>query len=177
MFYALISTVFLLAFSWQWWQTLLAVLLAAATSLVVIYLYRKKNKLKVNNIIKNPIGFIYLFIATIFQMVIQVTIYAVELHKVNPNIALHQVITYTGAANFSLFVALTPGAIGIRESFLLLTQRLHGISSANVIAANVLDRAVFLIFLVVLFVFTIMFHVKYRTIIHQADKAEQELKL
>jgi uncharacterized membrane protein YbhN (UPF0104 family) len=73
-------------------------------------------------------------------------------------------ITYTGAANFALFVALTPGAIGIREAFLLFTRHLHHISSANIVAANIIDRAIFIVVLGVLFGLTLGFHAKYKSL-------------
>jgi uncharacterized membrane protein YbhN (UPF0104 family) len=101
-----------------------------------------------------------LFLATVLQAIVQVTIYAVELHSVNHHISLSQIITYTGAANLALFVSLTPGAIGIRESFLIFTEHLHHISSANIILANVIDRSVYLIFLLILVVLVSIWQIK-----------------
>ena len=61
-------------------------------------------------------------------------------------------MSYTGAANFALFVSLTPGAIGIRESFLFFSQRLNHITNAAIVGANVLDRTVYVIFLGLIFI-------------------------
>lgn len=78
-------------------------------------------------------------------------IYYVELIHV-ADVTIGQAMIYTAAANFALFVSLTPGAIGFRESFVLLSQQLHGIDTAAIIGANVIDRAFYIIFLLVLFV-------------------------
>jgi uncharacterized membrane protein YbhN (UPF0104 family) len=59
-------------------------------------------------------------------------------------------MVYTGAANLALFVSLTPGAIGFRESFLVFSQHLHHISNSTIVAANILDRAMYLVLLLIL---------------------------
>jgi uncharacterized membrane protein YbhN (UPF0104 family) len=158
--YAAISAVLLLARSRPWWQTLLALVVIGALSNLAIRLYSRRRRIEQTALDLSPAKLGYLLLATVLQATVQVIIYMVELHTVNRHISLAQTITYTGAANFALFVALTPGAIGIRESFLLLSRRLHHISSANIIAASLVDRAVFIIFLVILFALTLGFHAK-----------------
>lgn len=83
--------------------------------------------------------------------------YFVELLHVDSTVTFGQTIVYAAAANLALFVSLTPGAIGFRESFLLLSQQLHGIASNTVIAASIIDRAFYVVFLLVLFVFLLAF--------------------
>ena len=61
-------------------------------------------------------------------------------------------------ANFALFVSLTPGAIGIREAFLVFSQDLHHIPNDIIVAANVLDRAVYILFLGLLFIIVLLMH-------------------
>lgn len=78
--------------------------------------------------------------------------YFIELTHIDSSITVWQSLIYTAAANLALFVALTPGAIGFRETFLLLTEKLHGISPDTIIAASVIDRAFYVVFLLVLFV-------------------------
>jgi uncharacterized membrane protein YbhN (UPF0104 family) len=75
-------------------------------------------------------------------------------------VSFGQTLSYAGAANFSLYAALTPGAIGIREAFLVFSQGIHHISSSVIVAANVIDRAVFLLFLGLLFVGVTLLHAK-----------------
>ena len=133
-------------------------------SFLVIYLFKKRNKSPTNLIFSfNTISI--LILVTLIQAVIQVSIFYIELHSINSHIVLSQVITYTGAANFSLFVSLTPGAIGIREGFLLFTRHLSHISVGNIVAASILDRAVFFIFLGILFIVTASFHAKYKLVV------------
>ncbi len=88
--------------------------------------------------------------------------YFVELRHVDAAISPLQTIVYTAAANLALFVSLTPGAIGFRESFLLLSQQLHGIPTDTVIAASIIDRAFYVVFLLVLFVVLLLVGVRGR---------------
>ncbi len=96
------------------------------------------------------IGAFLLSISTLF-------IYFFEINQVGSGVSLIQVAVYTAAANLSLFVSLTPGAIGFREAFLVFTQQLHGISTDVIVAANILDRAFYVVFLLVLFVAVIAY--------------------
>jgi uncharacterized membrane protein YbhN (UPF0104 family) len=153
-FYAVVSIALLLISSRPWWQIIGAILLAAAFSLFVINKYSSRIKLNKHSLVLSPINLMYLFLATVLQSLVQLSIYGVELHNVDAHIKLSQVITYTGAANLALFVSLTPGAIGIRETFLIFTEHLHHISSANIIVANIIDRSVYLVFLLMLLVIT-----------------------
>jgi hypothetical protein len=70
-----------------------------------------------------------------------------------------QAVVYGGAANFSLFVALTPGAIGFREAFLEFSRQLHHIPTSGILAASVIDRSVYVAFLGLLFLMTVGLHV------------------
>jgi uncharacterized membrane protein YbhN (UPF0104 family) len=79
--------------------------------------------------------------------------YFLELIHVDPTVNFLQTTVYAAAANLALFVSLTPGAIGFRESFLLLTQQLHQIPSDVVVAASIIDRAFYVVFLLGLFLF------------------------
>jgi uncharacterized membrane protein YbhN (UPF0104 family) len=157
-FYAVLSAFLLFVGSRPWWQTALLMAGAGAGSIAVIYWYGKKSQIKDEPGI-NLINLSWLFAATALQMAAQVAIYYVELQSVD-SVSFAQVLTYTGAANFALFAALTPGAIGIREAFLVFSQNLHHIGNATIVAANVIDRAVYLIFLGLLFVLVLSLHAK-----------------
>ena len=158
-FYAMLSAFLLFVGSRPWWQTALLVLFVGSGSYVFIKWYEKRSSVNEGPGF-TPKNLIYLFLATVLQMAAQVAIYWTELHSVSPGISMSQVLTYTGAANFALFVALTPGAIGIRESFLFFTGQLHHISNSIIIAANVVDRAIYLVFLGILFLFVLGLHAK-----------------
>ncbi len=157
-FYSVISACFLLIGSRPWWQTVLAMLAAAGASVIVIRWYQRKKLGSGPRLDAQVFGLI--FLVTAVQLIAQAAIYAVELHSSGAHASLGQVLAYTGAANFSLFVALTPGAIGIREAFLVFSQQLHHIPNTLIIAANILDRAVYLLFLGGLFILTLSFHAK-----------------
>ena len=137
---------------------MLASIIMTCAVTLAIYAYLSVTKFKKSDLNLSPVNILYLIGATVMQTIIQIAIYSIELHNSNgsQHIGLNQVITYTGAANLALFVAITPGAIGIRESFLLSTERLHHISSNSIIVANIIDRSVYLIFLMALGVFLLM---------------------
>lgn len=97
---------------------------------------------------------------TLIQLLLVASIYFVELRSLNPSVTFNQALIYAGAANFSLFVSLTPGALGFRESFLFFSQRLHHIDSATIVSANILDRALYVVFLGILFVIILLLHGK-----------------
>jgi uncharacterized membrane protein YbhN (UPF0104 family) len=92
-------------------------------------------------------GWYYMAFATAAQIAAICIIYFLELRSVAPGTHFSQAVIYTGAANLALFVSLTPGAIGFRESFLLFSQNLHHISSSTIVAASILDRAVYILVL------------------------------
>jgi uncharacterized membrane protein YbhN (UPF0104 family) len=172
--YAAVSALLLLVGSRPWWWTVIAVLIVSGISYLVVMFYSRRNKIPTNKLDLSAMNLLYLLAATLLQAVVQVTIYSVELHTVNRHITLWQSMTYTGAANFALFVALTPGAIGIRESFLVFSEKLHHISSANIVAANIIDRGVFIVFLAILFVLTLVF--RGRSGFHPTSRISSEAK-
>ena len=110
-----------------------------------------------------------LAIATLLQVILVSAIYFIELKTVSSTISLRQAISYSGVANLTIFVAITPGGIGIREAFLLLSQKLHHIPPHTIIAASFLDRAVDVAFLGILFVITISLHFKEKLDIKKAE--------
>lgn len=159
-FYAVISACFMFVGTRAWWQTVLLMAAVGSASFLLIRWYaRKKADIK-NESGLNLFNVGLLLSATLLQLVVQVAIYAIELHNTGANASFGQILAYTGVANFALFVALTPGAIGIREGFLLFSESLHHISSAVIVAANLIDRAVYLVFLGLLFVLVLATHAK-----------------
>lgn len=158
-FYAAISAMMMFVGTRPWWQTMLLIVAVSVVSFLVIRRYKKRAHVgeEAHLNLKNVA---WIFGATAAQLTIQFVIYAVELHNVGSTASFGQILAYTGVANFALFVALTPGAIGIRESFLLFSQNLHHIDSQMIVAANVIDRAVYLIFLGLLFILVISLHAK-----------------
>lgn len=172
MFFAVVSTGLLLMFNHAWWETILAMTFITGFSFGVLYLYKWRSKsstIKLDLTFKN---IMYVFLATLFQSIVQVAIFAIELHSVSSHITVQQAVTYTGAANFSVFVALTPGAIGIRETFLVFTRHLSHLTVGNIVAASLIDRAVFLVFLGLLFIMTLSIHAKYKSVLSKPESAK-----
>lgn len=157
--YAIVSAVMLLVSSRPWWQTCVGIAAVIAGSCLVFGIYQRRTQATVTEG-ASLLNIALLFAASFCQVAAQAAIFGRELRTIDASITLSQVVTYTGAANFSIFVALTPGAIGIRESFLMLSRSLHHIETATIMAASALDRAVFLVFLGVLFLLSQAFHAR-----------------
>lgn len=104
----------------------------------------------------------YIFALTAFQILVITFIYSIELNAINPfaHYSFLQAISYTAGANLSLFVSLTPGAIGFRETFLVLSQSLHNIPLSSIITAGIIDRAIYIVFLALLFLLSSALHLK-----------------
>ena len=153
-FFACFSAIFLFGPSLIWWQAILVVIAVVIASAGV---------LRLKHITLGSLSHTYMLklaLATLLQVLLVAIIYFVELHAIDSHITFRQAVIYTGAANFALFVSLTPGAIGFRESFLLLAHRLHHIPNNIVIAASVIDRGVYLVFLGLLFLLALGVHAK-----------------
>lgn len=144
-FYGLFSGLFLLSGLLKWWLVLLLAvgLLVAWALSKTAFIAAKLAKLDLG-------GWYVLALAALAQVAVISVIYYAELHSVAPTTSFSQAIVYTGAANLALFVSITPAAIGFRESFLLFSQHLHHVPPHTIIAANILDRAVYVLFLLVL---------------------------
>jgi uncharacterized membrane protein YbhN (UPF0104 family) len=169
-FFALFSGCFLLSGVFGWWILPLLGLTLVAIPLAMRIPHPFIKKLRALHMER----LVWLALATALQVVIVSIIYFVELHSVNPSIGYHQAVIYSGAANFALFVSLTPGAIGFRETFLLFSRDLHHISSANILTASLIDRAVYVIFLGVLFLVALSMHASNYLQARQVRRATDE---
>jgi uncharacterized membrane protein YbhN (UPF0104 family) len=170
-FYGVISVLLMVVGTRPLWQTVILLVGAAGGSFVVIRWWQRKNKAKLGaeQPLLNLRTLGLLFAATVLQMVVQTIIFGIELHNVGAAPSFGQVLSYTGVANLALFVAITPGAIGIREAFLAFSQNLHHIHSSTIVAANIVDRASYLVFLGFLFVLVLTLHAKDKLRVSQLD--------
>ncbi|MEK7600104.1 MAG: lysylphosphatidylglycerol synthase domain-containing protein [Patescibacteria group bacterium] len=147
-FYAAFSAMFLFFGVLKWW------LIVPVVLGIIVVIALRQDRLALSRLSKLDLtGWYFLAAASFLQVSLVAAIYFTELRSLAPNTTLTQAIIYTGAANFALFVSLTPGAIGFRESFLLFTQRLHHIDSSTIVAANILDRAMYVVLLLILALF------------------------
>jgi uncharacterized membrane protein YbhN (UPF0104 family) len=160
--YAITSALFILIGSGHRWPIALAIVVAVSLgSGGIVYIVHKKIMKPGSNSDFNPTPALLseLALATICQLSVVALIYYVELRAVHTGASVMQAITYGGAANFSLFVSLTPGAIGFREAFLEFSRQLHHIPTSGILAASVIDRSVYVVFLGLLFILTLSMHV------------------
>ena len=157
--FAFFSALFLLVGARPWWQTTIALLLVAGFSWFVIRLFLRRDKKPAESQFNLHADIVFrLAILTFLQVLLTAATYFVELKAVNPHIGWGQAMSYAGAANFALFVSLTPDAIGFREAFLLFSQHLHHVSTANILGANIIDRGSYVIFLCLLFLVVLATH-------------------
>lgn len=110
----------------------------------------------------NNSAWLRLLAATILQVLLLILIFGTELKTIQPDINWSQIMIYTGAANLALFVSITPGAIGFREAFLIFSQNLHGIDTSTIVAANTIDRGIYVILLIGLSILIALTHSKDR---------------
>jgi uncharacterized membrane protein YbhN (UPF0104 family) len=69
----------------------------------------------------------------------------VELQAIGANISIGGVLVYTGTSQFAIVIALTPGAIGIREALLLVVQQQMHLTTQDIVLAATVDRVVYFI--------------------------------
>jgi uncharacterized membrane protein YbhN (UPF0104 family) len=154
-FFAAFSGLFLLSGLLKWWLIVLVLL----GVIVMVVLHRSRRfgpRLKQLDLA----GCYYLAGASLLQVCLVAAVYYTELRSVAPGTHLSQAIVYTGAANFALFVSLTPGAVGFRESFLVFSRHLHHISNSTIVAASILDRAMYIVLLLVMALFIFGTHAR-----------------
>ena len=157
--FAAISAGFLLAASRPWWQLVLGLAIVSGLSILVIRRFRQRDRHVAQSQFRwQPNVIAWLGVVTLLQIVLVSLMYFIELRALDPHITYSQAATYTGAANFALFVSLTPGAIGFREAFLYFSQHLHHVPGAEIASANLIDRGIYVVFLALLFVIMLAMH-------------------
>lgn len=70
---------------------------------------------------------------------------AVELQSIGAHVTIGGLLIYTGISQFAIVIALTPGAIGIREALLLIVQGQMHLSTQSIVVASTIDRLVYFI--------------------------------
>ena len=169
--YVIISILFILFGSQSILLAFLASIIFIIAILFSVKIYLNKENAKLNISLKN---ISLLALITIIQLLLQTLIYLIELHSVDKTVSLRNALTYSGSAAVTIFVSLTPGAIGIREAFLILTRHLSHLSNSSIVLANIIDRSVFLIYLLLIGIFILVFHINKR--INFNDKEKSSVK-
>lgn len=163
-FYAIISAGLLFVASTYYWLAIPAIISAGLISLLIINIFKRRLQKKEHDLALDisPRKLCRLALMSLGQLSTQTLIYGLEIKSLTAGGSIRQIISYSGAANFSIFVSITPGAIGFREAFLQFSQKLHNFSTNIILGANLIDRGVFIIFLGLLFVFTVAVHARDR---------------
>ncbi len=152
-FSAVSGTFFIVGFLPLWLCAILF-LLGSGFLYMALKIYRKrKGNPRLHFSPGLVVGFIF---GVLVQLSLIATIYGVELHSLGHDLTIRQLLTYTGTANFALFVSLTPGALGFREAFLIFTKQLTGLDNAAIVTTNFVDRVMYVTFLALLFGFILL---------------------
>ena len=165
--FAVVSAFCLLVGTRPWWQTLLATGGAGLVSYIVIQLATTRSRGDLQTFLFTRKLLISLVALTIFQVLCIALRYYCTLRATGAEVSLGQALSYAGAANFALFVSITPDGIGIREGFLLFSQQVHQVSTQHIVQANIIDRASYVLFLGLLFIIALSLHAKKRFTAHQ----------
>ncbi len=158
--FAIISAFCLLVGTRPWWQAILASIAATAVSYGIIRFAASRRKKEAKLLHITPRLVAALIVLTAVQIFFIGLRYYFALQAAHAHVSIGQAISYTGAANFAVFVSITPDGVGIREAFLLFAQNIHHVSTHSIVAANIIDRATFVLFLGILFVIALGLHAK-----------------
>jgi uncharacterized membrane protein YbhN (UPF0104 family) len=157
-FYTIISLSFVAIGSRPWWQSIISIVLLALVLILGLKWYEKKRSLHFSEFAIHKKWVLSLLALTYAQFNLQALIYFIELKAADHVVSLHQVISYTGIANLALFAGLTPAGIGIRESFLVLSEKIHQIPTDAIVVANLIDRSIYVLFIITVFLISIVLH-------------------
>jgi len=158
--FAALSGLLVVAGLRPWWQTLIAAVIAVGAGFAALLVMRRRKAAFDAKQAERRRAYLIIVLGTMMQVALQVAIFTTELHSVDRHAAIHQVLVYTGVANFALFAALTPGAIGIRESFLVFSKHAHHLSNNTIVSANLIDRGAYLLFLGILLILILSLHAR-----------------
>lgn len=172
--FAVINAFCLLIGTRPWWQAVLASIVAAAVSYAVIRFAIKRRRKEAKLLHLTPHLLILLFGFTAVQIFFIGLRYYFALQAAHANVSIGQAISYTGAANFAVFVSITPDGVGIREAFLLFAQGIHHVPTKDIVAANIIDRATYILFLGLLFIIALTLHASDRLKISDLRVSKQE---
>jgi uncharacterized membrane protein YbhN (UPF0104 family) len=142
---------------------------AASTVFLVALMFLNPNKLPGGNrlfrkvsevlsgwelIVKDKKLLASLFLVSLAQFWILAGAFFFELKAVHANTSLAGLMVYSAIAGFSILVALTPAAIGFRETLLIFARQSLGVSVSIIVLSATVDRIVYFFLLLALSVVT-----------------------
>lgn len=160
--FAVMNAFCLLVGTRPWWQAVAASIGATIISYGIIRFAASRRRKEASLLHITPRLVTALILLTATQIFFIGLRYYFALQAAHAHVSIGQAISYTGAANFAVFVSITPDGVGIREAFLLFAQNIHHVSTHSIVAANIIDRATFVLFLGILFLIALALHAKDR---------------
>jgi uncharacterized membrane protein YbhN (UPF0104 family) len=125
------------------------ILICILVSIALVYLIRPALILTVRERLESVTGLLRLrpivriFLATLTLLAGSMLVNAVELHVIGAHVTIGGLLIYTGISQFAIIIAVTPGAVGIREGLLLLVQTQMHLSANDIVVASTIDRLVY----------------------------------
>jgi uncharacterized membrane protein YbhN (UPF0104 family) len=101
-----------------------------------------------------PVLLVKLVALAVLSVAAQFLIAFVSFDSIGADISWASLAVYVSIVMISLLVAVTPGAIGIREAMLLMVSETLGVTGGEIIQVAVIDRGVTFAVLLVLFLAT-----------------------
>lgn len=89
-----------------------------------------------------------LVLMVVINFLLTVAIAAVEFETIGISLAFAQLVLYSALSGLSMFVSITPSALGIREFVFILTSQIMGIGNQAILNVAVIDRMVLVLFLI-----------------------------
>lgn len=145
----------------SWFRRVLKVVVTKAIhSIRVGDMYEKFEGNIFGSVRRGDYGWLYFWVTASF--VLSVMVVGIEVIALGITTSFWGVVLYVALANLSLFISITPAGIGITEGFLIITSRLFGMNTADVMSISVLTRATSVIALCITALFLLAVRTKNR---------------
>jgi len=92
-------------------------------------------------------------VVALLQYVSSTLLFYLTLNAIGANLTIGGLLVYSSLAQFSILIALTPAAIGLREGLLIILQDTVGVNTQEIILSATLERAVYFVLLIILALF------------------------
>jgi len=110
-----------------------------------------------NSIISRRLLVAKLFLISASGFLFIYTMTLIELKFIAAQTSIPSLLLYSALSNLSLFISITPGALGIRESLFIIFQNLMNLTTGDVLNIAVIDRGLVFITLALLYLSTKVF--------------------
>lgn len=130
--------------------SLLALLILLIAATVALLIENPLKRLSVAKPLSN-IGIRGFLFINLIQIIGCLVSYGIELSVIGADFSLAALLIYTGVTQFAIVLAITPGALGIKEGLLLLAAGQMNLTLDEIILSSTLDRLLlFVTYLIIL---------------------------